>query len=101
MAETDLSNLPTDKAQRYAMLGREIASVLAGETNLYARCASIASSTLRSAPPSDSTHLNLLRRALPKSARISTKCANGGAQAHTSTRLKLRRVDTCVVGFHV
>lgn len=43
MAETDLSNLPTDKAQRYAMLGREIASVLAGETNLYARCASIAS----------------------------------------------------------
>ena len=43
MAETDLSDLPTDKAQRYAMLGREIASVLAGETNLYARCASIAS----------------------------------------------------------
>lgn len=43
MAETDLSDLPTDKAQRYAMLGREIASVLAGETNMYARCASIAS----------------------------------------------------------
>jgi GAF domain-containing protein len=43
MAETDLSDLPTDKAQRYAMLGREIAAVLAGETNLYARCASIAS----------------------------------------------------------
>jgi L-methionine (R)-S-oxide reductase len=43
MAETDLSDLPTDKAQRYAMLDREIAAVLAGETNLYARCASIAS----------------------------------------------------------
>lgn len=43
MAETDLSDLPTDKAQRYAALRREIAAVLAGETNLYARCASIAS----------------------------------------------------------
>jgi L-methionine (R)-S-oxide reductase len=43
MAETDLSDLPTDKAQRYAGLRREIAAVLAGETNMYARCASIAS----------------------------------------------------------
>jgi L-methionine (R)-S-oxide reductase len=43
MAETDLTDLPTDKAQRYASLRREIAAVLAGETNLYARCASIAS----------------------------------------------------------
>lgn len=43
MAETDLSDLPTDKAQRYEGLRREIAAVLAGETNLYARCASIAS----------------------------------------------------------
>ena len=43
MAETDLSDLPTDKAQRYAALRREIAAVLAGETNMYARCASIAS----------------------------------------------------------
>ena len=43
MAETDLSDLPTDKAQRYAGLRREIAAVLAGETNVYARCASIAS----------------------------------------------------------
>lgn len=43
MAETDLSDLPTDKAQRYAALRREIAAVLAGETNVYARCASIVS----------------------------------------------------------
>lgn len=42
MAETDLSGLPEEKSQRYAALRREIAAVLAGETNVYARCASIA-----------------------------------------------------------
>ena len=43
MAETDLRRLPDEKSQRYAALRVEIAAVLAGETNLHARCASIAS----------------------------------------------------------
>lgn len=43
MAETDLSQLPAEKSARYAALRREIAAVLAGETNSYARCASLAS----------------------------------------------------------
>ncbi len=43
MTETDLSQLPADKAARYAALRVEIAAVIAGETNLVARCASAAS----------------------------------------------------------
>lgn len=43
MAETDLSQLPADKSARYAALRDEIAAVIAGETNLIARCASAAS----------------------------------------------------------
>ena len=43
MAETDLRQLPNEKSARYAALRDEIAAVLAGETNLHARCASIAS----------------------------------------------------------
>jgi len=43
MAETDLRQLPNEKSARYAALLSEIAAILAGETNLYARCASIAS----------------------------------------------------------
>ena len=53
MAETDLRQLPNEKSARYAALRGEIAAVLAGETNLHARCASIASMSgkeSRSAP---------------------------------------------------
>jgi GAF domain-containing protein len=43
MAEAALTDLPTDKAARYAALRREIASVIAGEPDRIARYASAAS----------------------------------------------------------
>ena len=43
MAETALSDLPADKAARYAAVRREIAAVIAGEPNVTARYATAAS----------------------------------------------------------
>lgn len=43
MAEAALTDLPTDKAARYAAVRREIAAVIAGEPNLTARYATAAS----------------------------------------------------------
>ncbi|MBI1251141.1 MAG: GAF domain-containing protein [Alphaproteobacteria bacterium] len=43
MAEASLTDLPADKADRYAALRQEIAAVVAGETSVTARYASAAS----------------------------------------------------------
>jgi L-methionine (R)-S-oxide reductase len=43
MAETQLTDLPSDKAERYRVIAREIAAVVAGEPNRTARYATAAS----------------------------------------------------------
>jgi GAF domain-containing protein len=43
MAEAQLTDLPPDKAERYAVVAREIAAVVAGETSATARYATAAS----------------------------------------------------------
>jgi len=50
MAEAALTDLPQGKAERYAALHREIAAVLAGETNRIARYATTASMLAQAFP---------------------------------------------------